>query len=277
MLSLWRWYCDRGRMDRLRDRAELAVVLGTGLSSLEDRYEIELSVSFEEAPGLGAATAPGHPGRIALVKGRPLLLFLGRLHCYEGLSMDEAGHPARTAAALGCKRLLLTQAAGGLRRDPPVGAWMLADNVVSFPSAVPGGNNGNGAGRAQSELVSARFRDEILGIARDRGIPLRRGTLFWTKGPTYETASEARAAVELGAAAASMSALPELVTSRGAGIEAAVMSLITNHAPSVDGRSIDHESVTRRAAAGIEVLAALIDGLLGLPPGTEELNDCLTS
>ena len=73
--------------------------------------------------------------------------------------------------------------------------------------------------------------------------------------------------MELGAAAASMSALPELVTARAAGIEAAVLSLITNHAPSVGGGPIDHESVTRRAESGLEPLAALIDGLLGFRPG----------
>jgi len=107
----------------------------------------------------------------------------------------------------------------------------------------------------------------MLGIARDRGIALRRGTLFWTTGPAYETASEARAAAELGAAAASMSALPELVISREEGIEAAVLSLITNQASSVAGGPIDHESVIRMAAGGIEPLAALIDGLLGFRPG----------
>jgi purine-nucleoside phosphorylase len=261
-------------MDRLRGRAELAVILGTGLSSLEGRYEIELGVPFEELPGLGAATAPGHPGMIALVRDRPLLLFLGRLHCYEGLSIDEAGQPARTAADLGCRRLLLTQAAGGLRRDPPVGTWILADDIVSFPQAVPGGDGGGHAGRPSRDLVSAPFRDEILGVAQERGVELRRGTLFWTTGPTYETVSEARAALELGAAAASMSALPELVAARALGIEAAVLSLITNHAPSVQADPIDHESVTRRAAGGLETLAALIDGLLGIPPRKEDLNDC---
>jgi len=255
-------------MDRLRGRAELAVVLGTGLSSLEDRYEIELSVPFEELPGLGAATAPGHPGMVALVRDLPLMLFLGRLHCYEGLSIDEAGRPARTAADLGCKRLLLTQAAGGLRRDPPVGTWILADDIVSFPPAVRGGVGGRRDGRPPCVLVSAPFRDEILGVARERSVELRRGTLFWTMGPTYETVSEARAALELGAAAASMSALPELVTARASGIEAAVLSLVTNHAPSVQAGPIDHESVTRRAAGGLDALAALIDGLLGIPPRT---------
>ena len=240
------------------------MILGTGLSNIEDRYEIELSVPFEELPGLGATTAPGHPGMVALVKDRPLLLFLGRLHCYEGLSIDEAGHPARTAGELGCRRLLLTQAAGGLRRDPPVGTWMIADDIVSFHPVLREGDKGKHAGGTPRDIISSPFRDDILGIAREGGVVLRRGTLFWTTGPTYETASEARAAVELGAAAASMSALPELVMARRVGIEAAVLSLITNHAPSVQMDPIDHENVTRMAASRLKPLAVLIDGLLGL-------------
>lgn len=250
-------------MDRLRGRVELAVVLGTGLSDIGSRYETELSLPFEEVPGLASATAPGHPGRIALVRGLPLLLFLGRLHRYEGRSMGEAGGPARTAAEIGCRRLLLTQAAGGLRRDPPVGAWILADDVLTL-APVDGGSLHAHANRGN--LLSESFGIEILRVARERRIVLRRGTIYWTTGPAYETPSEARAASELGAAAASMSGLPELLAARSAGLEAAVLSLVTNHAPTVQAGPIDHGAVTRMAAAGLDALTALIDGLLGLPP-----------
>ncbi len=254
-------------MDRLRGRAELAVVLGSGLSGIVKRYETELSLPFEEFPGLTASTAPGHPGRIVLVRGLPLLLFLGRLHCYEGLSIGEAGRPARTAAEIGCGRLLLTQAAGGLRRDPPVGSWMLADDIVSLSPALRSGDEGRRKEDSRRDLVSARFGEEIRSVARDRGIALHRGTLLWTRGPAYETYSEALAASELGAAAASMSGLPELVTASELGVDAAVLSLITNHAPSVSAGPIDHGGVVRQAARGLDALAALIDGLLGIPPG----------
>ena len=251
-------------MDRFRGRAELAVVLGSGLSGVH--YEEEACLPFRELPDLPDATAPGHPGKVVLVRGRPLLLFLGRLHCYEGLSIGEAGRPARIAAELGCRRLLLTQAAGGLLRDPPTGSWMLADDIVSFPQALRGGDGVIRPGWSPHELVSTRFAEQIRSAARDRGVALLRGTLFWTKGPAYETASEARAAVELGAAAASMSGLPELVAAKEAGLEAAVLSLITNYAPSVHGGPIDHGGVVREAARGLDALASLIDGLLEMPP-----------
>ncbi len=248
-------------MDRLRGRAELAVVLGTGLSGLESRYETEASLSFEEAPGLDAATAPGHPGRISLVRGRPLLLFLGRLHRYEGLSAEEAGRTARVAAELGCGRLLLTQAAGGLRRDPPVGSWILADDIFTLSPFSPGGGS-RGSRMSHGSLLSEPFSEEIIETARGRGIALHRGTVCWTSGPAYETPSEARAASELGASAASMSGLPELMAARSAGIETALVSLVTNHAPTVQEAPIDHGEVARKAAVGLDSLAALIDGLL---------------
>jgi len=256
-------------MDRLRGKAGLAVILGTGLSGLESRYEIEASLPFEGLPGLGGATAPGHPGRIALVRGRPLLLFLGRLHCYEGLSMEEAGRPARAAAELGCGRLLLTQAAGGLRRDPPVGSWILADDIVTLPPFTPGGGFRR-PGAFHGSLLSGRFSREIIESARGRGVPLARGTVYWTSGPAYETPSEAASASELGAAAASMSGLPELAAARSAGMEAALLSLVTNHAPTVQKGPIDHGEVVSAAAVGLDALAALIDGLLEGAPRTQK-------
>jgi len=256
-------------MDRLRGRAELAVILGTGLSDLEGRYEIEASLPFEDVPGLAGATAPGHPGRISLVRGLSLLFFLGRLHCYEGLSLEEAGRPARTAAELGCGRILLTQAAGGLRRDPPVGSWILADDIVTLaPFARGGGSRRPGA--FHGSLLSGAFSKELVEAGRGKGVALHRGTVYWTSGPAYETPAEAWAASELGAAAASMSGLPELVTARSAGMEAALLSLVTNHAPTVQKGPIDHAEVARTAAVGLDALAVLIERLLDLASRTSK-------
>ncbi|MCK4349741.1 MAG: purine-nucleoside phosphorylase, partial [Candidatus Krumholzibacteria bacterium] len=114
-------------MEELRNRAELAIVLGSGLGAFEKLVDIDREVPYRAFDGLGDPTVEGHRGRVILGRsgGRPLILFSGRFHCYEGLSLEEAGLPARIASELGCKRLLLTQAAGSLRRDLAVGSWML--------------------------------------------------------------------------------------------------------------------------------------------------------
>jgi purine-nucleoside phosphorylase len=260
----WNWCSKRRNVKGLSGKADLAVVLGSGLSTLEELVEIERSVAYEDVPGLRRPTAPGHQGTLALVRlaGRNLYLFSGRLHCYEGLMLDEAGSAARVAAGLGCKRLLLTQAAGSLRRDVPVGTWMLADDIVSFPWSASRLASCGGGEAAPKRLLAPSFAGDIRAAACNRGIHLHGGTLFWTVGPCYETCAEARAAVELGACAASMSALPELEAARRSGIEAALLSYITNHAASVTEGRIDHERVVETAGRGVRTLAALLEGLL---------------
>jgi purine-nucleoside phosphorylase len=251
-------------MENLRGKADLAVVLGSGLGALGEFVDTLAEVPYGDVPRLEPPTVPGHRGTLALARlaGRPLYLFSGRLHCYEGLTFAEAGSPARVATELGCRRLLLTQAAGSLRRELPVGVWMLADDIVSFPwsSARPAGC---GAGdTAPKCLLSPSFTNDIRAAATGRGIRLHGGTLFWTVGPAYETNAEARAAVELGARAASMSALPELLVARAAGIEAALLSRITNYAAPMQGGIIDHGRVIETAGSGARALAALLEGLL---------------
>jgi purine-nucleoside phosphorylase len=251
-------------MERNSVRAELAVVLGSGLDALLQFVDIVSNVPYGEVQELAPPTAPGHRGMLVLARlaGHHIYLFCGRSHCYEGLAPAEAGRPARVAAGLGCSRLLLTQAAGSLRRDMPVGTWMLAGDIISFPwsSTRPAGPV---AGEpAPKGFFSSSFMGDIRAAASARGIRLSDGTLFWTVGPAYETRAEAHAAVELGAHAASMSALPELETARTIGMESALLSYITNYAATVPDGGIDHGRVVKTAARGAPALASLLEGLL---------------
>jgi purine-nucleoside phosphorylase len=251
-------------MEELKGRTKLALVLGSGLGAFEKLVRIDREVPYSAFDGLGDPTVEGHKGRVILGKSEegPIILFSGRLHCYEGLSMEEAGLPARIASELGCRRLLLTQAAGSLRRDLAVGSWMLATDIVSLPCRPDAHGPGDGAGMAPKRLISDTFRLEIVEAARRRGSRLREGILFWTTGPCYETPAESLAAVELGASAASMSGLPELLVARTCGLRAAVLSLITNHAPSVSGTGVDHGSVLRAGEKGFLALGEIVAGLL---------------
>lgn len=251
-------------MEGFEGRAELAVVLGSGLAAFEELVDIDAEVPYSSFDGLRDTSVEGHSGRVILGRsgGRHLLIFSGRLHCYEGLSIEEAGQTARIASELGCRRLLLTQAAGSLRRDLAVGDWMLATDIVSLPYSPGIEGLGEGAGLEPKRLISDAFRRDIADAARRRGTRLRDGILFWTAGPCYETPAESLAAVELGASAASMSGVPELLIARAVDLEAAVLSLITNHAPSVSLAGVDHGAVLREAARGILALGEIVAGLL---------------
>ena len=147
-------------MEELKGRAELALILGSGLGGFEKLLRIEREVPYGAFEGLEDPTVDGHKGLVILgsMEECPVILFSGRLHCYEGLSMGEAGMLARIASELGCRRLLLTQAAGGLRRDLAIGSWMLATDIVSLPRQPEVLGQGEMVSMAPKRLISDTFK-----------------------------------------------------------------------------------------------------------------------
>lgn len=253
---------DERGISKFRGRAETAVVLGSGLNVLERWVDVTDSLSYGKIGGMPIPTAPGHPGRLSLcrIRGKDIILLCGRVHMYEGFGFEQAGSAVTIASRLGCRRIIITHAAGGLHAGVRIGSWMMPSEVVSFPYRL------SGAGRAPHRqmsrtLISADFGKEIATSAFKGGVDIRRGVLFWTPGPVYETAAEARAAFELGADAASMSALPELAAARKGRMKTAVMSLITNHTANVSRDRTAHRDIVRRGSEGATALLAILERL----------------
>jgi purine-nucleoside phosphorylase len=242
----------------MKGKAKTAVVLGSGLSQSRLPGEILDSVSFGEIPGMVAPTVEGHPGRIVLLqtgRGR-VLVFQGRNHIYEGVGAGGAGATVDIAARLGCRRILLAQAAGSMKESVPAGSWLIPSDVVSLPWRF--GFRGRLPARAGGSLISPLFRDEVVAAVSAAGLPFRDGVLFWTAGPAYETPAEAAAAVLMGADAATMSSLPELLEARANGLEVACMSWITNYTPNLGRGVAVHEEVLRAGRKGAGLLAEVI-------------------
>ncbi|MBN2184967.1 MAG: hypothetical protein JW746_06530 [Candidatus Krumholzibacteriota bacterium] len=262
------------------------MILGSGLSAIESSVNSVRSLLFEEISGLRTPSVEGHPGRMLLVReGRShILLFAGRIHLYEQPENPErdrdasgseggSGHTCtaavRLAARLGCKRLLLTQAAGSLRRDLEIGSWMLAEDIVSLPhirmkEAVHCGRpvGGSVSGVQPGKLITDEFRRIVAGAAIKAGIEIFNGTLFWTTGPCYETAAEARMARYMGADAATMSPLPELLEARRSGLAVSCLSRISNLAPNISSETvINHGNIVDTGLAAAADLLAVIRGL----------------
>jgi len=247
-------------MPRFMGKADLAVILGSGLSAMEGLASPIDSCGYCDFEELPSPTVSGHPGRIFLLRDR-VLVFAGRAHLYEEGKWEAAAGPVRLAAALGCRSLLLTQAAGSLRAGLRPGSWMLAGDIVSLPFARshPGLPGSPIAGN--TPLISERLRSLVLRASLRAAVELETGTLFWTPGPNYETAAEAVAAQRLGADAATMSPLPELVESAKIGIEAACLSWITNHTANVSRAETGHEKVVRMGKSGAGTLLRIVQAV----------------
>ena len=235
-----------------------AVVLGSGLGDATERFRQTASIAFADIPGLVPTTVQGHKGRLALgLCGKtPALLFLGRLHFYEGHGREVVTGTVRVAANLGIKRLVLTNAAGGIHPSLTPGALMAIRAHIKIVGRDAWRDLPKGDGLIESynrDLMHA-MREHEAEIGRE--LPV--GVYVALTGPCYETPAEIRALVACGADAVGMSTALEAEAAKELGLEVAAISCITNQAAGFGGESLDHADVLVNAKLALERLGGLL-------------------
>ena len=228
---------------------EVLIILGSGLGNLADHAPDAIRVPFGEIPHMGHSTALGHKGQFvaAELSGRRVLMMQGRLHTYEGWTPEEASYPVRVARLLGCTRMIVTNASGGVNKVFRVGDLMLVTDFIRLVGQSPlAGPNIDEFGPRFPDMTRV-FDPEYLELASaigDRlGEPVRRGVYFHTQGPQYETPAEVRVIRTLGGDAVGMSTVHEAITANHAGMRILGISLITNMAAGVLDKPLDAEEV----------------------------------
>ncbi len=252
-------------------RPEVAVVLGSGLGGLADEVERAVGISTEEIPGYPVSTVAGHAGRLVLgtIAGRPVLVLQGRVHLYEGHPAEAVTFPVRLAHALGARRLLLTNAAGGVNPAFGPGTLMLIADHLSFASAGTMLGDEPGAGvhpRFRGSPYDKKWRADAARVALSLRIAYRTGTYLWTAGPSYETPAEIRFFRRLGADAVGMSTAPEAVQAAALGLRVLGLSTITNAAAGLSAAPLDHAEVLAVGHAVRERLAAWVRAIIAALP-----------
>ena len=249
-------------------RPEIAVVLGSGLGFLEEKIEAPIRIPYESIPGFPRPTVPGHEGR--LVSGRlserEVLVQSGRFHMYEGHSAQTCALPVRVFARLGIKTLILTNAAGGVRRTFRPGTLMLiADHVnLTFRNPLTGPVfPGEERFPDMSDPYDRGLRDAARQVARARQIALDEGVYAGLLGPCYETPAEVRMLDRLGVDAVGMSTVTEVITARARAIRCLGISTITNAAAGISATKLSHQEVMEAAEAVKDDLAGLVQGIIG--------------
>jgi purine-nucleoside phosphorylase len=248
-------------------RPDVAMVLGSGMSDVARRLTHARSVLFADVPGLATATVAGHCGRVTLGEwaGKRVLVFEGRLHYYEGHWWQDVVRPVQTAAALGARVLLLTNAAGGIHDALAPGSLMAIRDHIEWTRPYCWRLPGPGAlGEARPSPYAPRLLELLTQAAHGLGMELHRGIYAAVTGPCYETPAEIRALKAWGAAAVGMSTAREIQAGCDAGMECAALSCITNRAAGLSGGPLDHQEVLTTAAAQSERLADLLEGFLRL-------------
>ncbi|HVS10469.1 MAG TPA: purine-nucleoside phosphorylase [Planctomycetota bacterium] len=237
--------------------ARIAFVFGSGLGGLAERLAGVRRISFDSLEGMPLSRVPGHPGEILLgeLAGVPALVQVGRVHLYEGSSAREVTRAVRAYAALGCRKLVLTNAAGGLREEWLPGTLMRIDDHVNMQGATP---------LALDEMGLGSPYDRGLGLALEHGareakITLASGVYAALPGPSYETPAEIRMLRRLGADAVDMPTAAEALAAHAAGARVAAVSVITNAAAGIAPRRLAHADVLEAARAASTKLCGLLE------------------
>ena len=232
----------------------IGIILGSGLGAFGEQVESPTVIRYSTIPHFPRSTVEGHSGNLVLgtIAGVPVAVMQGRVHAYEGYAMAEVTFPTRVLGLLGCKTLIVTNAAGGI--DPayrPGSLVVIADHInLTGTNAAMGPNEPRfGATRPaqrffdMSTAYSAGLRKIAHEAAALLGYELAEGVYLAVLGPSFETPAEIRAFRTLGATLVGMSTVHEVIVARHMGLEVLGISLVTNAAAGVTSEVIDHEDV----------------------------------
>lgn len=224
------------------------IILGSGLGGLAERIEGAVRVPFAQIPGFPSATVVGHAGALIAgsLVGQPVLALAGRFHMYEGHGAALAGFPVRVLHALGARTLVVSNAAGGVRRTMRPGALMLiADHLnLMFRNPLIGPlEHGDERFPDMSAAYDPGLRQLAREVAAEQGIELEEGVYAGLLGPTYETPAEVQMMERLGADAVGMSTVPEVIMARALGMRVLGVSCITNLACGISPHPLSHAEV----------------------------------
>jgi len=242
----------------------VGVVLGSGLGAFADSLTHLVKIPYADLPHLPSSGVKGHSGHLCFGEAAdvPVVCMQGRVHLYEGHPVESVVHGVRTMARLGVRRVLLTNAAGGLEPAWSPGDLMVVTDHLNLMGVTPlHGPNDEALGPRFVDMTHAydvRLREVFNEIANAASVPLRAGVYAALPGPSYETPAEVRMLRSLGAHAVGMSTVPEVLALRHMGVEVAALSCITNLAAGISTSLLSHAEVEEVARARRDALLMIL-------------------
>ena len=249
-------------------RAEIAVILGSGLGGYVDALENATRLPYADIPGFPVSTVPGHAGCwwVGTLHGKRVYMMQGRFHSYEGYDQQTVTLPIRVMAKLGVQTLVVTNASGGVNLSFAPGDLMLITDFINLTGKNPlTGPNLDEFGPRFPDMSRAYDRDLqklALSTAQQLSIPLQQGVYCWLNGPCFETPAEIRMARIIGADAVGMSTVPETIVARHCGMKVLGLSCITNMAAGILDQPLNHEEVMETGNRVKDTFRRLVDGVI---------------
>lgn len=241
--------CYESIREKLKFKPKVALVLGSGLGDYAEGIQIEQSISYQEIEGFPVSTVSGHKGRFVLgyIGNVPVVIMQGRVHYYEGYSMEDVVLPARLMKRMGAEILLLTNAAGSVNYEYKPGDFMLLkDQITSFVPSPLIGPNDEGFGPRFCDMTTVydeELRTVVKETAAELRIPVHEGVYIQLTGPEFETPATVRMCRILGGDAVGMSTACEAVAANHMGMKICGISCISNLGAGMSDQPLTNEEV----------------------------------
>ncbi len=252
-------------------RPQIALILGSGLGNLIRRIDTASEIDFSDIPNFPISSVQGHAGKLIFgywhrdnLCSIPLLVFQGRVHFYETGSIERTAFPIFFSHQLGIKKLIITNAAGGINNFFNVGDLVLIQDILNlaFVQLPISCNNSKLLKQKHFNYFDAEMKQLALQCASKIKIPLHLGTYCWLIGPSYETPAEIKMLKRIGVDAVGMSTVPEVFFAHSLGIKTIGISLISNLAAGISSEKLTHTDVTKTGNKMTERFSELMERIV---------------
>lgn len=254
--------------NRIDVEPDIAMILGSGLGALAEELEDSVAFHYGRIPNFPVSAVEGHAGELVFgeLEGKQVAAMSGRVHYYEGWTLDQVTFPVRVFGLLGIEKLVVTNSAGGANPDFEPGDLMLITDHVNLTGVNPlrGENDPRFGPRFpdMSDAYAADLREIALSAANDLGIDLQQGVYTGVAGPSYETPAEINMIRTIGGDAVGMSTVPEVIVANHMGFDCLGISCITNLAAGMQA-TLDHEEVKEVAGRARSKFTGLVRTTVG--------------
>lgn len=253
---------------KIKCEPEIGIILGSGLGTLAEQIQNPIEIKYEDIPDFPVVTVEGHEGKLIAGElcGKKVIAMKGRFHYYEGYSMKEVTFPIRVMKKIGISKILITNAAGGLREDLGPGSIMIITDHINIlmPNPLIGPNHDD-EGVRFPDMSEAYHKEGIAlaqKIAKEENIEVSTGVYAPISGPSYSTKAELRMLIKLGADAVGMSTVPEVIVANHIGLKVLALSCITDNAHPDKMTPPNHEEIVRVANETRPKLIRLVNGII---------------
>lgn len=252
--------------NNIPNNTEIAIILGSGLGDFAETIDEKKEIPYKGIPNFPVSTVEGHKGQLICgnISGKNIIAMQGRFHYYEGYSMKQVTFPIRIFKALGIKTLLISNAAGAIRKDfNPGDIMIIKDHINTFPENPLRGPNLNEFGTRfpdMGETYTPEIINKALKISKKNNIQVETGIYLGTQGPNYETPAEINYFRSIGADAVGMSTIPEVLVAKHCGMNIFAISVITNSTG--DKSPVLHEEVQKAAEKAKEKIEKIFTELI---------------